>query len=234
MAKLLYEHVFAAGGFSGESFDIAVGPANTGIIDVLLSVGDGALTDQAPHVLVSTGLLAAPVALDISGMEVESVAGGSQALKGRFFYLSVQNSDIGTNNITITSSDTINGAASLVIDTAGDYLFHHIAAGVWRVNYLASAPFMAAEVARISFLTTDWVSNAITVIQTGSPTAGQVGPHGLAAYGTYLAQVINTSVTPNEMVDVELQFAGSGNVTMRKAPAAPIFNGVIVLGGTNT
>ena len=57
MAKMNYEHVFSSAGFSGESFDIAQGPANTGVIDVLLSVGNGALTEDAPHALVSTGVL---------------------------------------------------------------------------------------------------------------------------------------------------------------------------------
>jgi len=234
MSKLHYANVFASGGFAGESFDIAAGPANTGLIDVLLSAGDGALTDEAPHVLASTGALGAPRALDISGMETES-AGGAQALRGRFFYLTVQNSDIdSTNTLTLSSSATINGAASFVIDTTGDYLFHHIASGVWRANYLPDGYPSSAELQRIPFATTDWVSDAITVIASGSPGAGQVGPHDFAPYNSYIVQVLNTDLTPDEMVDVETQFAGSGNVTIRKAARQAAFNGIVVIVGTNT
>ena len=232
MAKLMYEHVFAAGGFSGESFDIAQGPANTGVINVLLSAGDGALTDQAPHVLVSTGALTAPRALDISGMETESANGGSQALKGRFFYLSVLNTNIVTNNITITSSGTINGEASLVIDFEGDYLFHHVAGGVWRVNVLPRTVPDTASLIRLVIASGDWTNNSVKVLATGTPGVGEIGPHGLAAYNSYLVQVINTDQTPDEMVDVELQFAASGDITLRKAPKAPAFNGVVVISGT--
>jgi len=232
MAKLMYEHVFAAGGFSGESFDIAVGPANTGLIDVLLSAGDGALTDNAPHALVSTGALTAARALDISGMETEGAGGGGQALNGRFFYLSVQNTDIETNPITISSSTSINGVGTLVIDNVGDYLFTHLSGGVWRANFLPSTVPDTASMVRVTFAAADWVGNAITILRTGTPGAGQVGPHDLAAYNSYLVQIINTDQTPDEMVDVELQFAGSGNITMRKAPRAAAFAGIAVISGT--
>jgi len=224
MAKMLYEHVLASGGFSGESFDIAQGPANTGIIDVLLSAGvASALTDNAPHVLVSTGALTNANALDISGMEVEAAGAGGVALRGRFFYLSVQNTDIATNNITVTSSATINGLASLVIDHVADYLFHHVSAGVWRVNALPTPGQNFASIVRVPFTTTDWVSNVLTITQ---------GTHGLAAYDSYIIQIINTDLSPVENVDVEMQFAGSGNITLRKAPRAADFNGIAIIAGT--
>jgi len=232
MAFLTYSHLMASGGFSGESFDIAAGPANTGIIDTLLSAGDGALTDEAPHVLVSTGALGAARALDISGMETESGAGGGAALRGRFFYLSILNTDITTNNITVAAGSTINGLGSLVIDFEGDYLFHHISGGDWRVNVLPRTTPDTASLVRIPFVSGDWTSNAITVLATGTPGAGQVGPHGLAAYNSYLVQVINTDQTPDEMVSVELQFAASGDITLRKAPRAAAFAGVVVISGT--
>lgn len=232
MSSINYTHIFAAGGFSGESFDVAAGPANADLIDVLLSVGDGALSDQAPHVLVSTGALGAPRTLDITNMETESGAGGGQALNGRFFYLSVLNTDIVTNSITVVAGTSINGLGSLVIDFEGDYLFHHISGGVWRVNVLPRTVPDAASLVRIPFVTGDWASNALTVIATGTPGAGEVGPHDLAAYNSYLVQVINTDQTPDEMVDVEIQFAGTGNITLRKAPRAPDFAGIVVISGT--
>ena len=234
MAKMFYEHVLAAGGFSGESFDIAAGPANTGLIDVLLGVGDGALTADAPHALVSTGALGGARTLSLAGMEVESAAEGSQALRGRFFYLSIQNSDVSvTNTITVSGSTSINDLATFVIDQQADYLFHHLAGGLWRVNPLPR-PGMpgAANMERVTFLTTDWVGNAITILQTGTPGAGQVGPHMLAAYDGYLIQVLNTSASPNEYVDVEIQQSANGDIKLLKAPRAPAFNGTVMIAGT--
>lgn len=236
MAQINYSHVFAGAGFSGETFDIAAGPADTGIIDVLLSVGDGALTADAPHVLVSTGALGAAVALDISAMEAESVAQGGLALNGRFFYLSVQNSDISTNNLTVTGSTSINGSASLVISSTGDYIFHHTSGGVWRANVLPLPAEKLATIARIPFLATDWdagaIKNTIVALQTGAPAAGQVGPHSLTVASSYVVQVINTDLTPDELVDVEVQFAANGNITLKKAPKAADFAGVIVIVGS--
>jgi len=225
MAKFFYENVAAAAGFSGESFDIAQGPANTGIIDVLMSAGTAsALTGDAPHVLVSTGALGAANALSIAGMESETAGEGGAALRGRFFYLSVQNTDISTNNITVSATSTINGLATLVIDHVGDYLFHHIAAGVWRVNTLATPAQSFATLVRIPFTTGDWGGvNTYTITQAA---------HGLTAHNSYIIQVINTDLSPVEQVDVEMQFAASGNITLRKAPRAADFNGIAIIAGT--
>jgi len=235
MAKLNYEHVFSSAGFSGEQFDIAQGPADTGIIDILLSVGDGALTDDAPHVLVSTGALGDSRNLDISGLEAETAAKGGQALDGRFFYLSVQNTDIISNNLTVSGGATINGNASFTIDTEGDYLFHHVSGGVWRCNILPRPDEQLATLARVDFLSTDWdagTKDSIDVIQDGTPGAGEVGPHAITSPGPYLVQVVNTDLTPDEIVDVEVQFNGSGVITLKKARKAPDFNGTVVICGT--
>lgn len=237
MAKLNYSHVYAAAGFSGESFDIAAGPANTDIIDVLLSVGNAALTSDAPHVLLSSGaLFAGGVTLDISALEAESSAAGSAALNGRFFYLSVQNSNISAvNNIVISSSATINGAASFTISNTGDYIFHHVASGAWRVNILPTPAEKIATLARISFASTDWAlgtANQIKVIAAGTPGAGEVGPHGLAAYSSYVVQVINTDLTPDEIVDAEIQIASNGDITILKAGLGAAFAGVVVIVGS--
>lgn len=236
MAKLNYEHVFSSAGFSGEQFDVAQGPADTGIIDVLLSVGDGALTEDAPHVLVSTGALGGARVLDISGLEVESAAKGGQALDGRFFYFSVQNTDILTNSITVSGGATINGDATFAISTEGDYLFHHVSGGVWRCNILPRPSEKLATLARVSFASTDWdagvTKDTIKIIQTGTPAAGEVGPHDVTAYGSYVVQVINTDSTPDELVDVEIQFSSNGDITLKKAAKAPDFNGVAIIVGT--
>ena len=226
MAKMNYEHVFAAAGFSGEQFDIAAGPANTGIIDVLLSAGDGVLTSDAPHVLVSTGALnAAGVALDISALETEKTVDGGEALPGRFFYLSIQNSNISTvNTITVSSSATINGAATFVINSTGDYLFHHVAAGVWRVNSLPRPNEPLATIARVNIAAGSWASHAYSIPQA---------THGLVAASSYVVNVINQDLTPDEIVDVEVQFnAATGDITLRKGAKAPNFNGVAVIIGS--
>ena len=171
MAKLNYEHVFASAGFSGEQFDIAQGPADSGIIDTLLSAGDGHLTEDAPHVLTSTGDLGANRVLVISGLEAESAARGGQALDGRFFYLSVQNTDILSHSLTVSGSSTVNGDATFVIKTEGDYLFHHVTGGVWRVNILPRPSEKLATLARVNFTAADWalgVKDAIVVLQHGT------------------------------------------------------------------
>lgn len=233
MAKMEYAHLMVSAGFSGESFDISQGPANTGVIDILLSVGDGALTEDTPHVLVSTGSLGAARSLDLTGMESESIAKGGQALNGRFFYLSVQNTDITSNSITVSGSTTINGNSTFVINNAGDYLFHHISGGVWRCNVLATPGENLATITRIYFTTADWLNNEIKVIQAGSPGAGEIGPHGLTPFDGYVISILNTSLNPNEYVDVEIhQNDTNGDITLVKAPKAPLFNGIVIIVGS--
>jgi hypothetical protein len=318
MARMSYEHVFSAAGFSGESFDVAKGydvtytttagdlvfdntasvytltlsagtwpidfrvvgktfttgsvtnpgpftvkamdvtnkimtvqesvtnetPVGTTLVDgakdpqiisVLLKTGSGDLTTDAPHFLRSTGALGGARTLGIAGLEAESALQGSQPLNGRFFYLSMQNSDLSTNNLTVTSSATINGAASLVITTAGDYLFHHFAAGEWRANLLPRVSESHATIARVPFTSAMWDAGAnkesIKIIPSGSPAAGEAGPHGLTVAGSYIVQVINTDLSPDEIVDVEVQFDALGNITMVKAKKAPDFNGIAIIVG---
>ena len=313
MAKMNYEHVYAAAGFSGDSWDIAVGynltftsavgavsfdnatkkitlasgtfptwlvagkvfytdsvtnpgpftvkirnsgtditlfetpvnellvtatligSADTKIQDVLLSAGNGILTTDAPLVLVSTGALTAPRTLSISALESESVDQGSEPLRGRFFFLSVQNTDVGTNSITISSSATINGSATFVISSTGEYMFYHIANGLWRAVVLPLPTERLATIARIPFADYKWdegtTKDTITILQTGSPSLGEVGPHSLTLASSYIVQVINTDLTPDELVDVEVQYATSGNIVLRKAAKAQDFNGVAIIVG---
>lgn len=211
------------------------GSADTGIIDVLLGAGNGALTSDAPLVLTSSGALGAARTLDISALEAENAAQGSEALNGRWFYLSVQNSDItAVNSLTISSSATINGAASLVVTSPGDYMFFHQSAGAWRANILPRTSEPLATLARIPFTAADWSAgtlNEITIIPSGSPAAGQVGPHLLTVSGSYIVQIVNTDLTPDELVDVEVQFDASGNITLVKAQKAKPFNGIALIVG---
>jgi len=235
MAVMNYSTIFASAGFAGESFDICQGPANTGVIDVLLSVGNGQLQEGTPHVLISTGALGAARILTLDAMEVETIANGGQALNGRFFYLSVQNSDITSNSLTVSGSTSINGQPTFVIDNAGDFIFHFVSAGVWRVNSLPTPGQEAAVFRRIPFFTTDWVNNQITCIAAGptpTPGTGEVGPHNMTIHDGYLVQILNQSLTPHEYVDVEIHQAVNGDITIVKAPLAPAFDGTFLLSGS--
>lgn len=123
--KVFYEAIFAHGGFAGDVFDIAVGPANIDVIDVLLSIGDGTLTQNIPINIISTGLLHANRALDLSGAEQN----------GKMAFLSIRNTDIAIHNITIMPSGTINGLSSLTVTGPQDYILVHETAGVWRAYF---------------------------------------------------------------------------------------------------
>lgn len=212
------------------------GSADTRLISNLLSTGNGVLTTHAPMVMVSTGALGAPRTLSLADMETELVSEGGEALRGRVFFLGVDNTDISTNGITVSSSSTINGAATFVISSTGDYLFQHVAGGVWRCNVMPRPAEKIASLVRIPFAAADWsagvVKNMIKILQTGAPAAGEVGPHSLTPSGSYLVQVLNTDLSPAEQVDVEIQFDNSGNVTLRKAQKAKPFNGVVVISGS--
>lgn len=239
MAKMNYEHIFSSAGFSGQSFNIAQGPANTGVIDVLLSVGNGKLTDEAPHALYSTGSLGGSRVLDITGMESEAVAKGGVALPGRFFYLSVQNTDVvmsgglPTNTITVSGSVSINGSLTFVISSTGDYMFHHLGGGVWRANILPLPGESSAVFKRIYFTQADWTNDTITCLGQGPVVnPGEVGPHNITPYDGFLVQILNTSVTPNEYVDVEIHQQANGDITILKAALAPAFDGTFLISGS--
>ena len=79
MTKSFFETLLVSGGFAGENFDIAVGPANTRVIDVVLSAGNGVLQIESPLTLRSTGALAVTRTLDLSSVEQD----------GRMLFLSV-------------------------------------------------------------------------------------------------------------------------------------------------
>lgn len=224
MAKEFFETIIASGGFAGEVFDVAAGPANTGVIDVLLSAGDGTLTIEAPVNIISTGALGAARDLDITAIEQD----------GRFFFLSARNSDITTNDLTITASTDINGGgATLTISAASDYLFVHETGGTWRAY--AQSQMAAAQIFRSAFVAGDWTggtANEIEIIQTGVAAAGQIGPHSLAIASSYLVQVYRDSNDRLTNVQVEVDGA-TGNITLIKAPLAPDAPGRVIVAGTN-
>lgn len=218
---------------------VADGSVDTKLIDVLLKSGNGVLTVDCPLTLKSTGALGGARTLSIAALEVESVAQGSQPLNGRPLIVSVRNSDISAvNSITVSSSATINGAASFVASKAGDYIFWHEEAGAWRVNVLSNPQEPHATIAEIPFTAADWnagVLNQIKVLQTGVAATGEVGPHNLKVAQSYSVSVTNIDLSPRaEIEDVEVQFDKSpnGDVYLLKAQKAKPFNGIVTIIGS--
>lgn len=136
--KSFYETIVAEGGFAGQFFDVAQGPANTDVINILLSAGDGTLTGNAPINLVSTGTLGAPRSLSIAGTEQP----------GRMFFLSLRNTDIATNPVTIIATTDINGGGpSFIVSSQLTYLFIYESSGNWRA-YVQNVTNVAATNSR--------------------------------------------------------------------------------------
>lgn len=124
--KTFYEAILAHGGFAGDVFDIAAGPVNLDIIDVLLSIGDGTPTQNIPLNIISTGSLNGYRTLSLSGVEQN----------GRMFFLSLRNTDLADDQfyITITATTDINGQGpNFIVNKHRDYIFVHETNGTWRV-----------------------------------------------------------------------------------------------------
>jgi hypothetical protein len=210
------------------------GSADLRIQDVLLSAGNGVLTVDAPLVLSSTGNLTAPRTLSFAGLETDD----TMDMRGRILILSVQNDDILLNALTLVSSATINDAANFVVTSKGDYMFYHIANGVWRTVLLPLPTDALATFKRIPFTAAHWDAGAtkdtIRVVADGVPGAGEVGPHWIEIYPTYMVQVINLDLPKPEVVTCDIMFEddGSGDIIIEKAPRSPDFNGVVLISGT--
>lgn len=228
--KHFYEAIIAEGGFAGQVWDVTQGaggsfPGNTDIQDVLLDVGNGALTGNAAINLISTGALGAARMLNITATEQN----------GRVFFLSVRNTDITTNNLTVVATTDINGfGASFVISTKSDWLFVHETGGTWRAYQQVENSANFARAFRTTFTALDWsagTANRITIIQTGAPAAGQIGPHGLAIASSYVVQVYRDS--DNQLVDTGVVVAPvTGNITLSKTGLGANFAGRVIVVGT--
>jgi len=233
MAKSFFETILARGGLAGESFDIAAGPADTGIIDVLLSAGDGVLTVDAPIMLTSTGALGATRDLDITALEIDDAG---VDIGGRIFFLSVQNSDIAINDLTISPTVSVNGStatAPFTISEASDWIFVHTSGGLWRAYRQSTTVAQAAMIFRADFAAADWAAgtaNQIGIPQSGVAGAGEVGPHGLGVSTSYVVQVYRDANDRLVNLSVEVD-SGTGDITLIKAPAAPAEDGRVIIVG---
>lgn len=230
---VVYETIADEAGVQAE-FD---GSADPGIQDVLLKDGNAVLTSDAPLVLVSTGALGGARQLDISALEAEKAGHGDESLEGRPTILSIQNSDVKTNNLTIVSSDTINGNASFVVTSKGDYLLYHVQNGVWRIVILPLPSEALATIKRVHFSSGDWDAGAskdtIKILQIGAPSAGEAGPHELEIYNSYGVTVFNLDLTVPKIVGVDTSVdPATGDITLLKGAKAADFNGVAVIIGS--
>jgi len=229
MAKTFYEAIIGQGGFAGQVFDLTQGPAETDVLDVLLTASGGTaaslLQIDAPVNLISSGALGGAREVDITGIEQE----------GRFFFLSVRNSDITTNSLTISATTDINGGgASLVVNSAQDYIFVHESGGTWRAYVQQLTIPTAACVHRSTFAAVDWDAgtnnNEIVIVQTGVPGAGEIGPHACAIASSYLVQVFRDSDNAQVGIPVEVNPV-NGNVTLSKKGNGTDFAGRVILVG---
>lgn len=192
------------------------------------------VTEDLPLSIKSTGALGAPAIIDLSGAEAEIAGNGGVALKGRMHYLSVRNTDILSNFITLVASSTINGSATpYTIKTEGDYILMHEESGAWRLNVLPRPAENLAVMARVDFVSADWsAANKIKCIQTGVPGLNEIGPHDITVNASYIVQIVNTDLAPDEQVGLQVQFAANGDITIGKAAKAPAFAGTLLIVGT--
>lgn len=225
---------------------VAIGAASDTVGVVFTATGPGgagttgtcegacAITEDTPLMIKSTGALGAPAIIELVGAEAEIAGNGGVALKGRMHYLSVRNTDILANAITLVAGATINGSAvPYTIKTEGDYLLMHEEGGAWRLNVLPRPAENLAVMARVDFVSADWsAANKIKCIQTGIAGLNEIGPHDITVSKSYVVQIVNTDLTPDEQVGVQVQFAANGDITLGKAAKAPAFAGTLLIVGT--
>lgn len=221
MTREFYTTIIANGGLAGQSFDINLGPAEPDIIDTLLSVSGGtnpsALQENAPTSLISTGDLSTPKELDLSQIEIN----------GRIFFLSVQNTDLDTNSLTITPSgitgSNINGETSLVVTTPEDYVFIYTVNG-WRAqavytpeeksNLELELEFKASQLT--SFKELSYTGNNLTTVNiyTDNLMTILLFTKSLSYTGSKLVQTILTRISDGAVVTKDLTYSGNNLISV--------------------
>lgn len=217
MAHEFYTNIIANGGFSGQSFNINQGPAQTDVIDVILSASGGSvpsvLQENAPISLISTGLLNTPKELDLSQVEAN----------GRLFFLSVQNTDLDTNSLTLVSGSNLNGDASLIITDPDDYVLVYTVNG-WRVqsiytpeeksNLELEMEFKASQLSNFKELL--YTGNNLTTVNTYTDNTMTVLLFNktLSYTGNKLTQTVLTRISDGAVVTKDLTYSGNNLISV--------------------
>ncbi len=227
MTRDFVETIVLGGGLAGTVFDIAAGPANTALIDVLLSAGDGIVTADIPLFLRSTGALGAARTLTLDDAEDDGP---------RVVFIDFNNTDIAGNNIIVSGSVTINGAASITVSEVSQWILFHVGGGIWyALRQWPQNTVEGAAVRRLAFAGGVWaagVVDQITITQSAGPAAGEIGPHGLDVADSYIVQVYDTSGADSILVGTEAEVdPATGNITLIKAPAVADFAGTVIIIG---
>ena len=158
MTKSFYESIQVHGGFSGQFYDLNQAPLVDDICDSLLqNAATSNLQENAPLYLGSSGNLLANRAITLDGAEVN----------GRLFFLHIDNDDIGTFSITLTSSGTVNGFLSEVISSNGDYILIYQTGGDWRLQSLWTLDEKSNLEMELEYRTTN-LSNFKVLLYTGN------------------------------------------------------------------
>jgi hypothetical protein len=80
---------------------------------------------------------------------------------------------------------------------------------------------------------TDWVNNKITIIATGVPGIGQIGPHNQTSTCMSIItykKIDVPSIDSFKMVDVEIIIdSATKNIILRKSPLPSSFSGKVVI-----
>ena len=226
MTKNLYENLRIHGALETQVFDVAAGPANVGVIDTLLSAGDGQLQVGAPFMLRSTGALGAGRTLDLTAVEAAP----------RTLFFDVSNTDLNPNNIVLSPSVSINGAPSISVAEVSQWILYHVGGGVWYgLRQWPQNTIEGAAVKRLAFDSGVWAAgtaNEITITQSAGPGPGQIGPHGLDIANTYVVQVysLRLGVMVLQLLTTIVDPA-TGNITVQIADSSLAFGGTVIIVG---
>jgi hypothetical protein len=146
--------------------------------------------------------------------------------------------DPGTGNITLTKTGLgadFNGRV-VIVDSGVTVGVTGPTGNTGATGGTGATGAFGTPAFRAPFLTTDWssgTSNEITILQTGIPGAGQLGPHSLTPNNSYVVSVFRDSDDQQVDVGVEVNPA-NGNVTLTKAGLGADFNGRVVIVDSGT
>jgi hypothetical protein len=148
--------------------------------------------------------------------------------------------DPGTGNVTLTKTGlgaSFNGRV-VIVDSGTGATGGTGVTGATSVTGStgptgATGPTGVSQPAfRGTFTTAEWssgISNQITILQTGAPAAGQIGPHGNPIAGSYNVAVFRDSDDQQVDVGVEVNPA-NGNITLTKTGMGADFDGRVMVG----